>query len=119
MNMEEQINGFLRRRSEVPTNGLCRQQGFSDAAFYGCPAKYGGVQVNDTKRVKALEATNAKLNKPLAVALQFGLAAMRRLGISRRMQRACCSNRPDSDPAASTRTTSYGLPSTLIVSGSS
>lgn len=64
---EEQIIGFLRlAQGGVPMKELCRKHGFSDAAFYGWRAKFGGMQVDDAKRLKALEAENAKLKKLLA-----------------------------------------------------
>jgi putative transposase len=64
---EAQIIGFLKEaQAGVPVKELCRKQGFSDAAFYGWRAKFGGMQVDDAKRLKALEAENAKLKKLLA-----------------------------------------------------
>ena len=65
---EAQIIGFLKEaQAGVPVKELCRKHGFSDAAFYGWRAKFGGMQVDDVKRLKALEAENAKLKKLLAV----------------------------------------------------
>lgn len=67
---EAQIIGFLKEaQGGVPVNDLCRKHGFSDAAFYGWRAKYGGMQVEDAKRLKALEAENARLKKLLAEAM--------------------------------------------------
>jgi len=64
---EAQIIGFLKEaQAGVPVKELCRKHGFSDAAFYGWRAKFGGMQVEDAKRRKALEAENAKLKKLLA-----------------------------------------------------
>ena len=50
----------------VPVADLCRKHGFSDAAFYGWRAKFGGLQVSEAKRLRELEAENAKLKKLLA-----------------------------------------------------
>ncbi len=44
----------------------CRQNGISDATFYNWRRKYGGMEVADAKRLKALEAENEKLKKMLA-----------------------------------------------------
>lgn len=67
---EAQIIGFLKEaHAGVPVKELCRKHGFSDAAFYGWRAKFGGMQVDDAKRLKQLEAENAKLKKLLAESL--------------------------------------------------
>ena len=65
---EAQIIGFLKEaQAGVPVKELCRKHGFSDAAFYGWRAKFGGMQVDDVKRLKALEAENAKLKRELEI----------------------------------------------------
>jgi putative transposase len=64
---EEQIIGFLREGDRgVPVKELCRKHGFSDASYYLWRSKFGGMDVSDAKRLKALEAENAKLKKLLA-----------------------------------------------------
>ena len=64
---EEQIIGFIRQaEAGMPVKELCRKGGFSDATFYKWRAKYGGMDVPDAKRLKALEAENARLKKLLA-----------------------------------------------------
>jgi putative transposase len=50
----------------APTADLCRKHGISDATFYTWRAKYGGMEVSEAKRLKALEDENAKLKKKLA-----------------------------------------------------
>ena len=45
---------------------LCRKHGVSDATFYKWRSKYGGMEVSDAKKLKALEAENAKLKRLLA-----------------------------------------------------
>jgi len=45
---------------------LCRKDGISDATFYTWRKKYGGMEVSDAKRLKALKEENAKLKKLLA-----------------------------------------------------
>ncbi len=64
---EEQIIGFLKQaEAGIPVKELCRTHGFSDASFYTWRAKYGGMTVPDAKRLKELEAENAKLKRLLA-----------------------------------------------------
>jgi len=53
----------------VPIKELCRQHGFSEASYYLWRSKFGGMDVSDAKRLKALEAENTRLNKLLAEAL--------------------------------------------------
>jgi putative transposase len=67
---EEQIIGFLREADKgVPVKELCRKHGFSEASYYLWRSKFGGMDVSDAKRLKALEVENAKLKKLLAEAL--------------------------------------------------
>lgn len=67
---EEQIIGFLKEAdSGVPLKDLCRRHGFSEASYYLWRSKFGGMDVSDAKRLKALEAENAKLKKLLAESL--------------------------------------------------
>lgn len=64
---EEQIIGFLKEaESGVPVKELCRKHGFSDGSFYTWRSKYGGMDVSEAKRLKALEDENARLKKLLA-----------------------------------------------------
>ena len=64
---EEQIIGILREQEAgAKTAEVCRKHGISGATFYKWKAKYGGLEVSDAKRLKALEDENAKLKKLLA-----------------------------------------------------
>lgn len=45
---------------------MARKHGISEATLYNWKAKYGGMDVSDAKRLKALEDENAKLKKLLA-----------------------------------------------------
>ena len=64
---EEQIIGILREQEAgVPVADLCRKHGISSATFYKWKAKYGGLEVSDARRLKALEEENARLKKLLA-----------------------------------------------------
>ena len=67
---EEQIIGFLKEADAgVPIKELCRRHGFSEASYYLWHSKFGGMDVSDAKRLKALESENARLKKLLAEAL--------------------------------------------------
>jgi len=67
---EAQIIGFLREADAgVAAKELCRRHGFSDASYYLWRRKFGGLEVSDAKRLKALEQENARLKKLLAEAL--------------------------------------------------
>lgn len=67
---EEQIIGILREQEAgLATADVCRKHGISIATFYKWKAKYGGLEVSDAKRLKALEDENAKLKKLLAEAM--------------------------------------------------
>jgi putative transposase len=64
---EEQIIGFLREaETGLPIKELCRRHGFSEASYYLWRSKFGGMDVSDAKRLKALEAENTRLKKLLA-----------------------------------------------------
>ena len=53
---EEQIIGILKEHENgVPVAELCRKHGVSDASIYKWKAKYGGMDVSEAKRLKALE----------------------------------------------------------------
>ena len=67
---ETQIIGFLREADAgVAVKELCRRHGFSDASYYLWRRKFGGLDVSDAKRLKALEQENARLKKLLAEAV--------------------------------------------------
>lgn len=64
---EEQIIKFLREgEAGVAVKDLCRRHGFSEASYYLWRSKFGGMDVSDARRLKALEAENARLKKLLA-----------------------------------------------------
>ena len=61
---DEQIIGVLREHDAgAKVSELCRKHGMSSATFYAWKAKYGGMDVSDAKRLKALEDENAKLKR--------------------------------------------------------
>ena len=64
---EEQIIAILREQEAgAKTADVCRKHGISGATFYKWKAKYGGLEVSDARRLRALEDENRKLKKLLA-----------------------------------------------------
>jgi putative transposase len=64
---ETQIVGILKdAESGVPVPALLRQHGVSRATFFKWRSKYGGASVSDVKRLRELEAENAKLKRMYA-----------------------------------------------------
>jgi putative transposase len=64
---EEQIIGVLKEHElGAKTADLCRKHGISEATFYNWKSKYGGMDVSEARRLKALEDENRKLKKLLA-----------------------------------------------------
>ena len=64
---EEQVIAILREQEAgAKTAEVCRRHGISSATFYAWKAKYGGMEVSDAKRLRALEDENAKLKRLLA-----------------------------------------------------
>ncbi len=58
---EEQIIGILREQEAgSPVAEVCRRHGISSATFYAWKAKFGGMEVSEAKRLRALEAEGAR-----------------------------------------------------------
>ena len=67
---EEQIIGVLKEdEAGAKTGDLARRHGVSEATIYNWRAKYGGLEVSEAKRLRALEDENAKLKRLLADAM--------------------------------------------------
>ncbi|ALH79976.1 hypothetical protein GCM10009115_16370 [Sphingopyxis soli] len=67
---EEQIIAILKEHEAgMPTADVCRRHGISSATFYKYKAKFGGLDVSEARRLRALEDENAKLKKLLAEAM--------------------------------------------------
>ena len=78
---EEQIIGILREQEAgVPVADLCRKHGLSSPTFYKWKAKFGGLDVSEARRLKALEDENAKLKRMLADAMLDNVALKDLLG---------------------------------------
>jgi putative transposase len=64
---EEQIIGILKEaEAGVPLADLVRKHGISTASFYAWRKKYGGMEVSDAKKLRALEDENRRLKKLVA-----------------------------------------------------
>jgi putative transposase len=78
---EEQIIAVLREQEAgVKTADICRKHGISDATFYKWKAKYGGLEVSEAKRLRALEDENGRLKRMLADAMLDNVALKDLLG---------------------------------------
>lgn len=64
---EEQIIGILKEsEAGAKTVDLCRKYGISDATFYKWKSKFGGLEVSEAKRLRALEDENRRLKQLVA-----------------------------------------------------
>lgn len=76
---EEQIIGVLKEAgARAKTADLARRHGVSEATIYNWKAKYGGLEVSEAKRLRALEEENSKLKRLLADAMLDNAALTRR-----------------------------------------
>ncbi len=67
---EEQIIAVLAEQERgLSTAEMCRRHGVSQTTFYQWKAKFGGLNVSEARRLKTLEAENARLKKLLADAM--------------------------------------------------
>ncbi|WP_209490465.1 IS3 family transposase [Xanthobacter flavus] len=73
--IQKQIIGILKEHEAgVPVSDLCRKHGVSDASIYKWKARFGGMDVSEAKRLRALEDENAKLKRMLADAMLDNVA---------------------------------------------
>jgi putative transposase len=78
---EEQIIALLREQETgIPTAEVCRKHGVSSATFYKWKAKFGGLDVSEARRLKALENENSRLKRMLAEAMLDNAALKDLLG---------------------------------------
>ena len=74
---EEQIIGILKEaEAGAVVTELCRKHGMSSATYYAWKAKFGGLEVSDARRLRALEDENAKLKRLLAEAIMDNAGLM-------------------------------------------
>jgi putative transposase len=87
---EAQIVGFLREvDAGIPVKELCRKHGFSEASYYLCWSKFGGMNVFDAKRLKELEIENSRLarspvTRPKLNRWRLSVVRVRRNGVPER-----------------------------------
>jgi len=73
---EEQIIGVLKEvEAGAKTADLARRHGVSEATIYNWKSKYGGLEVSEARRLKALESENAKLKRLLADDILYSSSA--------------------------------------------
>ncbi len=72
--LREQEAGGRRQEAGVKAADVCRRHGISEATFYAWKAKFGGLDVSEARRLKALEDENTKLKKLLAEAMLDNVA---------------------------------------------
>ena len=64
---EAQIIGMIKEQEAgMPTVEVCRKHGLSQGTFYKYKSKYGGMEVSDVAKLKAMEDENARLKRLLA-----------------------------------------------------
>ncbi|UCE65680.1 MAG: transposase [Candidatus Zixiibacteriota bacterium] len=64
---ETQIVGILKEADAgMKVTEICRKYGISDATYYNWKSRYGGLQVSEVRRLRELEAENAKLKRMYA-----------------------------------------------------
>jgi putative transposase len=67
---DEQIIAIVKEQEAgAKTADVCRRHGISDATFYKWKSKYGGLEVSEARRLKALEDENGRLKRLLADAM--------------------------------------------------
>lgn len=61
---EEQIIRVLKQaQNGMKIADVCRENGISDATYYKWKSKYGGMEINEAKRLRALEDENRRLKQ--------------------------------------------------------
>jgi putative transposase len=64
---EEQIIGILREaEGDTPIKAVCARHNVSEATFYKWRAKFGGMDLNEARRLRSLEEENGRLKRAVA-----------------------------------------------------
>ncbi len=75
---EKIIRVLKEQEAGAKVDEICRRHGISSATFYTWRKKYGGMEASDARRLKALEAENAKLKRIVAEQM-LDMSAMKEL----------------------------------------
>ena len=106
---EEQIIGVLREHEAgAKTEEVCRRHGISSATLYKWKSRYGGLEVSEARRLKALEDENRRLKKLLVE--QELMAGTGRLPLSRSRPRAARSSSRRQAPQRPSRSNAAPVP---------
>lgn len=81
--------------ADVPVAQLARKHGISAATYYGWKSKYGGAGVSELKRLRELEAENAKLKR------MYAELALENTAIKDVLSRKLCRRQPGARPSGS------------------
>ena len=64
---ESEILAILKKQDQgLRVSDICREHGISDATFYNWKSRYGGMEVNELRRLKELEYENSRLKRIVA-----------------------------------------------------
>jgi len=64
---EEQIIGILREaEGDTPVGTVCAKHNISQGTFYKWRSKYGGMDVSEARRLRAMEEENSRLKRLVA-----------------------------------------------------
>src|SRR4051795_13062301 len=89
---EQIIKALKEHAAGLSANELCRKYGVSDATFYKWRSRYGGMEISDARKLKALEDENRRLKKLLAETMLDASTLKEMLGKTSDAQlaEACC-----------------------------
>jgi putative transposase len=63
---DDKVNGILRKlEASVTAKEACRKHGISELTLYGWKAKHGGMEANESRRLRNLEDANRRLKRML------------------------------------------------------
>jgi putative transposase len=63
---EEQMVAIMREADRDPVSAVAKRHGISEQTIYSWRKRFGGLQANDIKRLRHLEAESAQLKKLVA-----------------------------------------------------